>query len=274
MLDIHCVKGTPGATTVLADLTGIPVGDLAVVAGVPLRPDARLILWGSESLVANTIYLTKLQSQDQVDPLNGELMNLGTASLQNEAHKFTNILYKTGARVISQTTNTAQTATSLGITLDHYEGGPVISADGVRFKENQVTLTQTLGQNVAVAWRTTGFAPAVAMPNGKYALLGCQAALLTDPACIRFNHADFGSFQPGFPIIELGASDILGHQKGMKDLLMASPGYQFVQLSEMTKKPLIPVFTVSNAGTGLNIQMIAPTNTDTPVITLNLAKIA
>jgi hypothetical protein len=271
MLDIHAVNGTPGATTVLADLATIPVGDLAVVAGVPIRPDARLLLWGSESLVANTIYLTRLQSQDQIDPLNGETVNFGTTSLQNEAHKFTNLPYKTGARVISQTTNTAQTATSLGITLDYYDGGPCLSLD--RFQISALSILQTLGANVAVAWRTTGVAPAIAIPNGKYAILGCQAAALTDPAVIRFNHSDFGGFQPGFPIINLAASDILGHQKGMKDLLMASPGYQFVHLSEITRKPCCPVFTVSNAGTGLNIQMIAPTNTDTPQITLNLAKV-
>ena len=274
MLDVHAVTGTPGATTTITVLPTVAANDLAVVAGVPMRNDARLIVWGSESLVANTVYLTQLTSQDQVDPLNGEVINKGTASLQNEVHKFTNLPYKAGSRRIGQSTNTAQTATSLGFTLDYYQGEKsVISGNGLRFAPNQIAIRQTLNVNVAVTWVSTGLAPTTQIPNGKYALLGAYVALLTDPAVIRFRHADFGNFMPGFPVVEAGASDILGHQKAEKDELMSAHGYQFVVLSELTGKPCVPVFSVSNAGTGLTIQMVAPTNTDTPQIVLNLVKV-
>lgn len=274
MLDLHAVTGTPGATTSLTNLATICANDKAVVAGVPIAPKARLILWGSLSLVANTIYLTRLQSQDQIDPLNGETINLGTASLQNEAHKYTNLPYESGARIISQTTNTAQTATSIGFTEDYFEGlGMSIDGRGLRFAPNQIAIRQTLNVNVAVTWVTTGLAPTTALPNGKYALLGAYVAVLTDPAILRFEHADFGKVMPGFPIVENGASAILGAQKGMKDELMTAHGYQFVVLSELTGKPCVPVFNVTNAGTGLNIQCIAPTNTDTPQVTLNLVRV-
>ena len=275
MLDIHTVSGTPGATTALAALNTTPsVNDGAPVAGIPIRTDARLILWGSTSLVANTIYLTQLLSQDQIDSINGEVINLGTAGLRNEMHKFTNLPYKQGARNVGQTTNTAQSATSLAILLDHYSGGPVIGASGLRFAPNQLALRQTLNVNVAITWVSTGFAPAQPIPNGKYALLGVYVAVLTDPAVIRFQHADFQGLLPGFPIVEGGASSILGLQKGTGDKLMTDQGYQFVTLSEVTGKPCVPVFTVNNAATGLIIQMIAPTNTDTPQLTLNLVKVA
>lgn len=273
MLDIHAVTGTPGATTTLTALGTICPNDKQVVAGVPISDKARLIIWGSLSLVANTIYLTRLQSQDQIDPLNGERVNLGTASLQNEFHKYTNLPYQAGARVISQTTNTAQTATSIGFTMDHYEAPSTVLGKELRFAPNQISIGQTLNVNVAVTWVTTGFAPATAIPNGKYALLGARVALLTDPALIRFEHADFGKFTPGFPVVEEGASAILGFQKGTKDELLTAQGYQFIIMSELTGKPCVPVFSVSNAGTGLNIQMVAPTNTDTPQVTLNLVKV-
>ena len=275
MLDIHTVSGTPGATTTITALsTTVSVNDGAPVAGVPIRNDARLILWGSLSLVANTIYLTQLLSQDQVDSINGEVVNLGTASLRNEMHKFTNLPYKSGARTIGQSTNTAQTATSLAQTLDHYPGGAVMGANGLRFAPNQIALRQTLNVNVAITWVSTGLAPAQPIPNGKYALLGVYVALLTDPAVIRFQHADFQGLLPGFPVVEGGASSILGLQKGAGDELMTDQGYQFLTLSKVTGKPCVPVFTVNNAATGLIIQMIAPTNTDTPQITLNLVKVA
>jgi NAD kinase len=69
------------------------------------------------------------------------------------------------------------------------------------------------------------------------------------------------------------ASAILGWQEGQKDILQANPGYQFVCLGELTGQPCIPVFTVGNNSTGLNIQSVAAASTDTPVINLNLAKV-
>lgn len=273
MLDLHCTTGTPGAVAALLALAAIPVGDLSVIPGVPMRPDARLIMWGSSSLIANTIARNQLLSQDCIDPIHGEDINLGATSLQNLSYHFTNIPYKTGARAISQGTNTAQTATSLGMTLDYYDGGPMLPAQGLLFHENKICLPQICVADVAVAWTTTPFAPAVAIPNGKYALLGANITVTTEGHFFRFIHADFGSFIPGFPGVGQSNSAILGLQKGPKDWLQCSPGYQFVTLSELTGKPCVPVFTVSNAGTGLLIQSISGAATDTPNISLNLVKV-
>lgn len=273
MLDLHCTTGTPGAVAAVLALAAIPVGDLSVIAGVPMRPDARLIMWGSTSLIANTIARNLMVSQDCIDPIHGEDINLGAASLQNLSYDFTNIPYKTGARVISQGTNTAQTATSLGMTLDYYEGGPVLPGNGLLFHENKIVLPQVLIADVAVAWTTTPFAPAIAIPNGKYALLGATITVVTEGHFFRFIHADFGSFIPGFPAVSNTASAILGLQKGPKDRIATSPGYQFVTISELTGKPCVPVFTVSNAGTGLLIQSISGAATDTPNLSLHLVKV-
>ena len=275
MLDIRATTGTPGAVLVQANLNTIALNDGSPVAGVPISDKARLILWGSNSLIANTIGATRLISQDLIDPINGELMVLGTTSLQNQAYKFTNVPYKTGARTIGQGTNTAQTATSTGFTVDYYEGGGVIGGGmGLeRVAPNQIVVPQICAADTALTWTTTGVAPATQIPNGKYALLGAFPSLMTEPHCVRFSHADFGAFKPGFPLVGQGNSAILGFQKGMKDYLHMSQGYQFVAFSEILNKPCIPTFNVSNAGTGLVIESLAGTATDTPTYNLLLAKI-
>jgi hypothetical protein len=275
MLDIRATTGTPGAVLVNANLATIALNDGSPVAGVPIRDTARLILWGSNSLIANTVATTRLISQDLIDPINGEEIRLGTTSLQNQAYKLTNVLYKSGARTISQGTNTAQTATSTGFTLDYYDGGTIGSATGMeRTLANQISISQICAADVALTWTSTGLAPATQIPNGRYALLGAIPSLMTEPHCVRFGHADFGAYTPGFPLVGTANSDILGHQKGMKDYIQSSMGYQFVALSEMLNKPCIPLFSVSNAGTGLVIQSLAGTATDTPTYTLVLAKVS
>jgi len=276
MLDLRAVTGTPGAITTLANLSTIAVNDGSPVAGVPISDKARLVLWGSNSLIANTIARTKLTSQDCIDPLNGEDVTLGSTSLQNQFYKFTNMAYKTGARTISQGTNTAQTATSQGYTLDFYEDIQGIGG-GQGFERifpNQVVVPQTLNADIAITWTSTGFAPATALPNGKYALLGVETSVMTEAHLLRFQHQNFGSYMPGFPLVGQPNSAILGFQKGMKDYLATAPGYQFVALAEILNKPVIPTFNVSNAGTGLNIQSLAAAATDTPVLSMHLAKLS
>jgi hypothetical protein len=49
-------------------------------------------------------------------------------------------------------------------------------------------------------------------------------------------------------------------------------GYQFVYLSNLLGITAIPVFGVTTGGTGLNLELAAITG-DTPIITLNLAKV-
>jgi len=275
LLDLHATAGTPGATTTYTALGTLIANDGTSSAGVPLRNDARLIMWGSNSLVANTIYGTQLISQDLIDPINGQLIRIGTASLKNQVYKTTNVPFQTGARVIGQSTNTAQTATSNAFTLDVYDsmsGG--ISAAGLRFPADNIAITQTQGAaDLVNSWYGTPVAPATPMPNGKYALLGAWACLSTGPHLLRFKHADFGFCAPGFPIVDSFGSAILGAQEGMLDPLWANAGYQFVYLSELSGKPLVPTFNITSAGTGLRMEALATVTTDTPYYVLNLAKV-
>jgi len=274
MLDLRMWSGTPGATTTNTLLATLPNTDGSTVVGVPVGTDARLILWGSSSLIANTICSTNLISQDGVDPINGELVRLGTTSLKNLFHKFTNIPHKTGARRIGQGTNTAQTATSMAFTLDEYEGiGETVGADKL-FSPNQIALPQVAGQaDVAVQWSPTAFAPATQIPLGKYGILGFYLSTSTEAHLIRFAHADFKGLEPGLPCIDHFEDAIHGHQKGMMDILHTSPGYQFSELSRISGKSLIPCFHVTNSGTGLTIKSAAGATTDTPIVTVNLAKL-
>jgi len=275
LLDLHGRGGTPGATTTYTALGTLIANDGESAVGVPVRPDARLIMWGSGSLVANTIYGTQLRCLDSIDPVNGEMIRVGTASLKNLVYKFTNIPFSKGARVIGQSTNTAQTATSFGFTLDTYDGEPnCISGEGLRFAPKQVTITQTQGAaDLVLSWYNTPIAPPTALPNGKYAILGAHMALSTGPHLLRFSHADFKGLYPGIPIVDTFGSAILGAQEGMLDILWANAGFQFVALSELSKKPCVPTFTVSSAGTGLSMQTLATVTTDTPYAILNLAKL-
>lgn len=276
MLDLRACGGTPGATTTYTVLGTVIANDGTTVAGVPMRPDARLIMWGSGSLVANTIYASQLISQDSVDPINGELLRIGTTSLKNLVYKTTNIPFSTGARRIGQSTNTAQTATSFAFTMDAYdsENQACISGEGMRFAPKQIVATQTQGAaDLVLSWYSTPFAPPTPIPNGKYAILGAWGALSTGPHLVRFNHADFGGLTPGFPVVDTFGSAILGAQEGMLDPLWANAGYQFVWLSEVSKKPCVPTFRVTSAGTGLQIQGLATVTTDTPYYILNLAKL-
>jgi hypothetical protein len=57
-----------------------------------------------------------------------------------------------------------------------------------------------------------------------------------------------------------------------KDLLVSQQGQQFAYLSEVSGQPCCPVFTASNAGTGLVIDMNAIA-ADTPLVVLTLAKV-
>ena len=271
MIDLHAISGTPGAAMTLgAAFATLAVNDLCPVAGIPMRSDATLLMWGGSAIVADTIANMKLISQDCIDPINGENFSLGTASLKNLISKYTNIPFKSGGRIFTMGTNTGVTA-ALAYTLDYYGSGPTVGS--MRFAQNQIQIPQTLNTDVALTWTTTPFAPATPIPNGKYALLGIILSKSTGGHGIRFQHADFGQFLPGFLLNDSVASAILGVQEGMNDAVATDIGFQFCALSELLGKPSVPVFTVSNAATGLNIQSVAAANTDTPVVTLNLAKV-
>lgn len=273
MLDLRFpVSGTPGVATAILQLnTAIPT-DGSVVNGVPLRPDARLLMHGSISLLANTIGRHVMIAQDCIDPINGENIWVGAASLKNLYRKFCNIPYGTGARTFWQGTNTAQTATSMGFSLDYYEPTGKVGdcVKGDRFIMDTVMVPQLLTVDTALAWVNDPYAPATPIPNGKYALLGFWLANATQPHGIRFSHADFGFCLPGVPVMDTG---ITSQTKEVSDCIQNNPGYQFVALSEITGKPCVPTFRVSNAATGLTIQHIAAAAVDTAYVTPYLAKI-
>lgn len=267
MLDIHALTITPGAATTLGSAGTISANDFAAVAGVPLRADAIMIAWGYLSIAADTIANMRCVSQDMIDPINAEQELLGTSSTKVGSYLLTKLPYKTGARIITAGTNTGVTGGN-GFTLDYYSFGTVIA--GSRFMPMTIKISQTLSTDVAQTWTATAFAPTTAIPNGKYAILGFWLTKTTAYHLIRFQHADFGQFFPGIPTQDAAVGNMA---LGSEDDLTVSPGYQFVKLSEITGTPQCPVFTVSNAGTGLNIISLAAANTDTPVIIMNIAKV-
>jgi hypothetical protein len=275
MLDLHATSGTPGAVAVEANLATLIANDGTTSAGMPLRPDARLIYWGSASLIANTIAVSRLTSQDCPDPINGELISPSTASLKNLVYKRTNIPYETGARTITQGTNTAQTATSFGFTLDTYDNIPnAIGANDLVFPAKAISISQVQGAaDLALSWYGTPVAPATPIPVGKYAILGVWVSLSTGAHLVRFKHADFGFCTPGVPMVDTYGSAILGAQEGMLDELWNNAGYQFLYISQISGKPCIPVFQVTGIGTGLRVESLATATTNTPVWGINLAKV-
>lgn len=273
MLDLHAVTGTPGAATVLgAAFNTVCTNDGAAVAGVPISPNAILVAWGGLSIAANTIGSIKLQSQDMIDPLNGETVQLGAASLLNNFVKFTKLPFKTGGRIITMGTNTAVGAASAFL-LDTYPGGTTVQGD--YFPEKEVTpLLTTFGGALTIhVWGSQAFAPATMLPVGKYAILGAYVSAMSYGGLLRFQHADFGFATPGIPVANYETISTSTWDKVMKNtLLMSEHGYQFVYLSDIMNTPCCPVFSVTSAGTGLNIQALSAV-ADTPVVTLNLSKL-
>jgi len=272
MLDVRGLIHTPGATTTLG--TGadtIPTSDGAQVAGVPLRGDAVLRMWGVHSVLANTIAVVKLQSQDQVDPINGQTVTPGTTSLLNQWYDYTNLPYKTGARYIQSGTNTAQAAQTAW-TIDEYPVGPCMV--GTPSMGGDVSTTTTYGGALTSnVWGSNAFAPTTALPNGKYMIHGAHVSAITAPAMLRFSHADFGFMKPGFPVMPEVIISTTSWDKAMKDdLVLTATGEQFDYLSSVLGKPCNPVFSVTNAGTGLNFEMLSNV-ANTPVIDLFLSKV-
>jgi hypothetical protein len=275
MLDLHATSVTPGAATVLG-VAGAAVcsGDFATTPGVPIGNDAVLVMHGFNSVSADTIGAYKMASQDCVDPINGEYVTPGAASLLNMFYKYTKIPYKTGARLQYAGTNTGVTA-CFGWTMDAYPNSPQPCVTGDYALPNQVltSLTTFGGALTTLVWGSQAYAPATAIPNGTYAILGCYASAVTNAALIGFQHADFGPYIPGFPVMNYETISTSTWDKAPKnELTLSQNGYQFVHLSDVLGFGCCPTFRVTNAGTGLNIRAISAQG-DTPVVILNLAKV-
>jgi hypothetical protein len=248
------------------------VGDGAQIAGVPIRGDAILKMFGVHSVLANTIAIAKLQSQDMVDPINGYTVTPGTTSIINQWYDYTHLPYKTGSRFIQSGTNTAQAA-QIAWTIDMYAGGPV--RDGSKVMGNDVVTPSTVfgGAVTSNVWYAQAYAPGTALPNGTYMIHGALVKDITAPVMIRFSHADFGAFKPGFPCVPCNIVSTTSWDKVMKDdLVINSVGEQFDYLSKQLGIPCNPVFTVSNAGTGLNIEILDNV-ANTPTVDLFLSKV-
>jgi len=260
MLDLHAVS-TAGSTGGLGSITTILAGgDGQTVAGVPLKPSAVLVGWGALSTIADTIERVKMSSQDQVDAQNGEDHTIGTGSVVGFFYKPTFLPYKAGRRLIEIDQNTGANP-AIGFTLDKYGSG---SAAG---NSNQVSTETTSAALTSVTWNSTAYNPTTPIPNGRYAILGAYCTDLTNYGLIRFAHPDFKGLKPGFPILDREGAAIASAVAPAGNPLLYNLGYQFQIMRDC------PVFTVSNAGSGLSIECAAIT-TDTPRIILNLAKVA
>jgi hypothetical protein len=205
-----------------------------------------------------------------VDPLNGVYYVPGAASLLLNWMDEIDLLYKTGLRGIQVGTNIGVVA-GAGILIDEYDGPACVSA-GRQSQNLVVPPAFTYGAAlVANTWGANVFAPAIALPNGKYAILGVLCSAITQ-AVIRFQHADFQGKSPGFFVCNYELTAVLDWQTNDKKIAAYPHGEQFVYLSEIMGKPQCPVFTVGNAGTGLTVQMIAA-QAATPVVTIVLMKV-
>ena len=276
MLDLHANVITPGAGATLTLGVGpgvIAAGDGQSVAGVPIAPDATLVGFGMNSATADSIARVSLTSQDMVDPINGIDVAPGATSTVLNWWHWLQLPYKSGQRVVRAGTNTGVTA-GTSLLLDYYgRGGPCVQGNAIMPNQVVTTTSTTFGAALgANAWGVQPYAPVTALPNGKYALLGSRVSACTQ-AAIRFAHADFQGFKPGYITADLNqaaATSWTTNSKSMADFNMG--GDQFVRLGQITGKPSCPVFTVSNAGTGLQIEMIAA-QAATPVVDLFLAKV-
>lgn len=273
MLDLHCITITPGAALTLGNVASTIAlgGDGQSVAGVPIADGATLVRWGMLSPTADTIAAIKFSSQDQVDPINGEYYIPGAASLLNVFHETDFLPYKTGLRQFQAGTNTGVVAGSV-YTVDQYAKGECVK--GARHMANTVVPSSTTfsGACTTNVWNSQAFAPGTALPTGKYAILGALVSAITNGAVIRFSHADFLGMSPGFPVHNYETISTSTWDKSDKSPILQELGTQFIYQGEELGVPCCPVFKVSNAGTGLTMQVLS-VQADTPVVTPVLAKV-
>ena len=274
MLDLHANVITPGAVLVLGVGPGVIAAmDGQSVAGVPISPEATLVGWGMLSVTADTIARYRLQSQDQVDPINGVDVAPGATSVVKAVWRWEDLKYKTGQRIIQAGTNTGVVA-GTSLLLDLYPGGSCHMGKertpGLLVTTPSITFPAAL---VANAWGAAPYAPATPMPAGRYAILGAAVSAITNAGAIRFVHADFKGLKPGFPICNINLTGAAVADLCSKDPIFSSEGEtQFIYMGDLLGTPCCPVFTVGNAGTGLQIEMI-DTVASTPVVTLFLVKV-
>lgn len=268
MLDVHVVT-SGGSTGGLGTIGTIALGgDGASIAGVPIRANAILRYWAILSTIADTIERARLQSSDMPAENNPEDYNIGAGSLVGLFGVETNLPYGGGQRNLAIDQNTAG-ANAMGVTLDKYGEGMFQVGDRYdRAIGQRVVVRDTMAAVTAITWQSLAFVPdsTIALPAGIYAILGAWVQDITNYAVIRFQHADFGGLNPGFPVIDSLATATARAVVVPQPLLFDASGFQFVYLQD------VPTFSAGPQGTGLTVQIIDIV-ADTPVVILNLAKV-
>lgn len=263
MLDLHVLYNATGSTT-LSNITAaanIPSNDGQAAAGVPIAPNAILKHWGFMTLIADTLKTIQLVSQDQVDPINGEQLNPGAESTWGIMNVEEYLPFLKAARNLSYAQNTGA-AKVAAYTIDQYQAG----SQGKNTLGSHAIIPQVFGAGLtAGAWGSQTFSPTAMPPQGKYAILGAYVSGLTNYGVIRFEHADFKGFKPGFPVVDADLA-ITRAVAPPNDAIFNLYGRQFVAMGD------IPTFNITAQGTGLQIDfydLVA----DTPNIMLNLAQV-
>jgi hypothetical protein len=227
--------------------------------------------------IADTINEIQLASLDLLDPTNNQDFTFGASSTIGYHIIHDRLPFSSAARVIKMAQNTAG-ANNMGFTIDWYSsGGATTVTTQTQLPKygnaaNWRGTTTYGGALTAITWKQQSFAPSPVIPAGRYAILGAWVNALTNYGLLRFRHADFGTFAPGFPVVDQ-TNPAAAQAVSIKDTLILEQGYQFIYLSNLLGVAAVPVFGVTTAGTGLNFEMAAIT-ADTPKVTVNLAKVA
>jgi hypothetical protein len=277
VLDLRATS-SGGGTSLTSIGTILAGNDGQSVAGVPVTPSANpiLVAWGGLTTIADTIKEIQMISQDLLDPINAQDFTFGASSTIGYHHVYDRLPFTSAARVLKMAQNTGA-ANNIGYTLDWYSAGGSSTATTMATlpkygnAQNWRGTTTYGGALTGITWKQQAFAPTTPIPAGRYAILGAWVNALTNYALLRFRHADFATFAPGFPVVDL-TNPAAAQAVSIKDTLVLEQGYQFSYLADKLGVTAIPVFGVTTAGTGLNLEMAAIT-ADTPQVTLNLAKV-
>jgi hypothetical protein len=275
MLDLHALTITPGAVLVLgADGAVSAGGDGCSSPGVPINSQkgkSRLRIWGFNSATADSIAAIRLRSQDMINPIDGITITPGAASLLLQYFDYTTVPYEKGTRSLNVGTNVGVVAGN-GFLIDDVQAGTCVNPPKGAGNDTAVGPTTFSAALVANTWGTQPWV-APNLPAGKYAILGWYVSALANVGCIRFRHPDFAGFAPGGPCCNYELALAATGQVAMRDeLVQTAHGEQFMYLSELLGTPCCPVFTVGNAGTGLQIDMIAA-QAATPVVDLIVMRV-
>ena len=275
-LDLRGIVGTGGTT--LSVISTLPVNDGAPVAGLPLKGNAAqgtpiMRAWGIQNLIADTNRETQLLSADMYDAKNGEYDVIGSSSALNNSVYTTYVPFKGGFRQLSIRSNTSA-GKPIGWMLDDYPGAYGVAKCG--FSSGTMTgdhakVTQVFGGGLTTqVWGNVGFAPTYPLKAGRWAILGAKVNALTDNAVIRFSHADFNGYKPGFPVTDQ-TNTTAGTANDQPGVFFDYPGLQFAAL-DMFMGTGCPVFTASSAASGLTIEALDAA-ADTPNVSVWLQRV-